>query len=152
MNRITIFASILLCTMVPKIHAQDQFQSQDQFNGQDQCSNADLRGIYSFVAAGTMGGVGAFATAGQTRYDGNGKAKGLIQISLNGNVTPVIPWTGTYSVNPGNCTVTKTVSIPGIGTVHFFGTAGDRFKELRFIATDSGTAISGTARKQRDSH
>lgn len=144
MKRFTIFASMLLCAMVPEI------QAQNQFHGQNQCSNADLRGAYSFVASGTMNGVGAFATAGQTRYDGNGDATGLIQISLNGNVTPVIQWTGTYSVDPDNCTVTKTVTIPGIGTVHFFGTAGDRFKELRVIATDSGTAISGTARKQRE--
>lgn len=146
MKRMTIFASILLCSIVSGLHAQDDF------HGQDQCSSADLHGVYSFVASGTMAGVGAFATAGQTKYDGNGKAKGLIQISLNGNVTALTPWTGTYSVNPTNCTVSKTVSIPGIGTVHFFGTAGDRFKELRFIATDSGTAISGTARKQGESH
>jgi hypothetical protein len=139
MKRIRIFASILLCTVVPQIQAQDQ------------CSNSDLRGVYSFVASGTMSGVGAFATAGQTKYDGEGNAAGLIQISLNGNVTPLIQWTGTYNVDPDNCTVTKTANIPGVGTVHFFGTSGDRFKELRFIATDNGTAISGTARKQRDS-
>jgi hypothetical protein len=76
---------------------------------------------------------------------------GLIQISLNGTVTPVIPWTGIYSVNPDNCTMTKTAVIPGVGIVHFFVTAGARFKELRFMATDKGTAISGTARKQWDS-
>jgi hypothetical protein len=146
MKKMTVLASILLCSLVPSLHAQEDFHTQDQ------CSNADLHGVYSFVASGTMAGVGAFATAGQTKYDGNGKAKGLIQISLNGNVTAVTPWTGSYSVNPSNCTVAKTVSIPGIGTVHFFGTAGDRFKELRFIATDSGTAISGTARKQGESH
>jgi hypothetical protein len=145
MKRIIVFASLLLCSTVPQIHAQDQSHAQDQ------CSNADLHGVYSFVASGTMNGVGAFATAGQTTYDGNGNAAGLIQISLNGNVTPVIRWTGTYSVNPDNCTATKQANIPGVGTVHFFITSGDRFKELRFIATDNGTAISGTARKQWDS-
>ena len=98
-----------------------------------------------------MSGVGAFATAGQTKYDGNGNATGLIQISLNGNVTPVIQWTGPTVWIPTTAPSTKTVNIPGVGTVHFFGTSGDRFKELRFIATDSGTAISGTARKQRES-
>jgi hypothetical protein len=82
----------------------------------------------------------------------------LIQISLSGNVSPVLPWSGTYSVNPENCTATKTAVIPGAPygpggepvtlTVHFFFTAGDNFKELRFIATDPETTISGTARKQ----
>ncbi len=135
MKRITIFASMLLCGMMPQIRAEGQ------------CSNADLRGVYSFVVSGTMGG-GAFAAAGQTTYDGNGHAAGLIQISLNGSVTSVIPWTGTYTVNPDNCTVTKTADIPGVATVHFFITEGDRFNELRFIATDPGTALSGTAAKQ----
>jgi hypothetical protein len=142
MKRITIIAGMLLCGLVPRIHAQDQVHEKDR------CSNADLRGVYSFVASGTMSGVGAFATAGQTTYEGNGNVSGLIQISLNGTVTPVLPWTGTYSVNPDNCTATKTAFIRGVGTVHFFVTAGDRFNELRFIATDNGTAISGTARKQ----
>jgi hypothetical protein len=90
----------------------------------------------------------AFATAGQTTYDGKGNMTGLIQISLNGNVTPVTKWTGTYSVDPENCTVTKTAQIPGVGTVHFFVTAGASFQELRFMATDTGAVISGTARKQ----
>ena len=44
-------------------------------NGDDHCSNADLKGTYSFVASGTFGGA-AFATAGQTTYDGHGNAAG----------------------------------------------------------------------------
>lgn len=108
-----------------------------QINAEDRCSNADLRGVYSFVASGTLGG-SAFATAGQTSYDGNGGVAGLIQISLGGNVTPVIKWSGTYSVDPENCTATKTAQIPGIGIVHFFVTAGAGFQELRFMATDTG--------------
>jgi hypothetical protein len=71
---------------------------------------------------------------------------GLIRISVNGNVTQVIEWRGVYSVNP-DCTVTKTAVVPGLGALHFFVTAGDNFKELRFMATDPGTTISGTARK-----
>ena len=39
----------------------------------------------------------------------------------------------------------KPLDIPGVGTVHFFVTAGAGFKELRFMATDTGTVISGTA-------
>ena len=135
MKRLAVFASILISVIVPQVNAESR------------CSNADLRGVYSFVASGTFGGA-AFATAGQTTYDGDGRVAGFIQISLNGTITPVIPWTGTYSVNSENCTVTKTATIPGVGTVHFFVTAGDRFNELRFIATDTGTAITGTARKQ----
>jgi hypothetical protein len=48
------------------------------------------------------------------------------------------------------CVLTKTITVKDYGplTISFFGSAGDDFKELRFITTDSGTTISGTARKQ----
>jgi hypothetical protein len=140
MKKFAVLASLLILTLVPQVYAQ---------NG---CSNADLRGVYSFVLSGTFG-PSPIAAAGQTTYDGNGGVTGLIQISLGGNVSGVLPWHGTYTVNE-NCTATKTAIIPGAGpggsalTVDFFITAGDNFRELRFIATDSGTTISGTARKQ----
>ena len=134
MTRLAIFANLLIWGIVPQLPAAE-------------CSNADLRGVYSFVASGTLGSA-AFATAGQTTYEGNGNVTGLIQISLNGAVTPVLAWSGTYTVDPNNCTATKAAVIPGIGTVHFFVTAGDHFNELRFMSTDKGTVITGTARKQ----
>ena len=135
MRKVLVFASLLLTVfgIVPLVHAEE-------------CSNSDLRGVYSFVGSGTLGGL-PLATAGQTVYEGNGLVHGVIQISVNGNVTNVIQWSGWYTVNP-DCTATKTATIPGLGTLHFFVTAGDDFKELRFIATDPGTTISGTARKQ----
>jgi hypothetical protein len=145
MKKLAVLASLLILTLVPRAYAQDR------------CSNADLQGVYSFVVSGTFGS-SPFAAAGQTTYDGKGGVTGLIQISVGGDVSPVLPWSGTYTVNPENCTATKTAIIPdapyGPGgspvtlTVHFFITAGDNFRELRFIATDSGTTISGTARKQ----
>ena len=124
-----------------------------QANAQRRCSNTDVVGVYSFVASGTFGTAG-FATAGQTIYDGNGGASGIINISLGGTVTGPIAWTGTYSVN-ADCTFTKTIIIPGLGPMgaplkaNFFLTASDNFAELRFIATDAGTVITGTARRQQ---
>ncbi|MBV9744586.1 MAG: hypothetical protein JO099_12575 [Acidobacteriia bacterium] len=135
MRKLAVYSAMsILGTIVPALSAAD-------------CSNADLHGGYSFVASGALNSA-TFATVGQTTYDGKGNMTGLIQISLNGNVTPVIKWTGSYSVDPENCTITKTAQIPGVGTVHFFVTAGAGFQELRFMATDTGAVISGTARKQ----
>lgn len=125
------------------------------------CSNADLHGVYSFNAAGAIVAnpvnlpAGPFAAAGRTTYEGNGTASGVIQISLNGTIAPPTgpsTWTGTYSVDPATCTTTKALTITsgplnGV-TLHFFITAGAEFTELRFIATDSYTAISGSAKKQ----
>jgi hypothetical protein len=141
MKKLAVLASLLILTLVPQVYARDG------------CSNADLQGDYSFVASGTFGSPPLpFAAAGQTTYDGNGNVTGLIQISVEGTVSLVLPWSGTYTVNPKNCTTTKTIVIPGTPwgtlTVDFFITAGDNFRELRFIATDPETTISGTARKQ----
>jgi len=141
MKKLALLACLLILTLVPQVYAQNE------------CSNADLRGVYSFVLSGTFG-ASPLAAAGQTTYDGKGGVTGLIQISLGGTVSPLLPWSGTYTVDPENCTTTKTAAIPGAGpggstlTVHFFITAGDYFRELRFIATDPTTTISGTAKKQ----
>ena len=134
MTKLAILTTLLIWGIVPQLTAAE-------------CSNADLRGVYSFVASGTIGGA-AFATAGQTTYDGNGGVTGYIQVSLGGKVYPMTAWSGTYIVDPASCTATKAASIPGIGTVNFFITFADSFRELRFIETDQGTAVSGTAQKQ----
>jgi hypothetical protein len=141
MKRITIFASMLFCSLAPQVHAQGR------------CSNADLRGVYSFVASGTIVNVtglppGPFAANGLGVYAGDGSVSGVIQVSLNGTMLNTT-WHGTYVVNPSDCTATKAVTLDANGaTLHFFITAADDFRELRFVATDTGTAISGTAGKQ----
>ena len=146
MKKLAVFASLLISAVVPQVKAEDG------------CSNADLRGVYSFVASGTLGG-SPFATAGQTTYDGSGNASGLIQISLNGTILPSAApskWTAVYTVDPSTCTATKTITLPtdpSLGPLSgaklaFFITAGAEFNELRFIATNTGAAITGTARKQ----
>jgi hypothetical protein len=147
MKKLASLAGMLILSIVPHLNAQ-------------QCSNSDLRGAYSFVASGTFAGA-SFAAAGQTIYDGNGNAAGVIQASVGGTVYPAAPWTATYSMTPmltggGQtvCVLTKTITINSYGplTVSFFGTAGDNSKELRFIATGSNATtsltISGTARKE----
>ena len=48
------------------------------------------------------------------------------------------------------CVLTKTITVPAYNNlqVSFFVTAGDAFKELRFIATTPGATISGTATRK----
>jgi hypothetical protein len=124
------------------------------------CSNADLRGAYSFETSGTYSGV-SFAAAGQTIYNGDGTAEGVIQASVGGTVLPLANWTATYSLSSMSigggqtvCVLTKEMMIPSYGNLHltFFGSAGAEFKELRFIASKSSQTssltVSGTARKQ----
>src|SRR5438874_10867466 len=141
MKKVSIFVGILICAMAA------QAQAAEPNHPDNRCSNADLRGAYSFVASGTFG-ASPFATAGRTVYDGHGNMEGVIQISVGGQLTPRLDWSGTYTVDPAPCTATKVANVPGIGAVEFFVTFADGFKELRFIATNPGTAISGTARKE----
>jgi len=146
MKKLAVFASLLISAIVPQVNAEDG------------CSNADLRGVYSFVAAGTFAG-SPFAAAGQTTYDGSGNAAGLIQFSLNGAILPSAApskWTAFYKVDTSTCTATKTINLPADSSLGplsgaqlpFFITAGAGFSELRFIATAPGTTITGSARKQ----
>jgi hypothetical protein len=141
MRKLAVYAILLISGMIaPHVNAQ--------------CLNADLQGAYSFEASGTFNGL-PFAAAGQTLYDGNGGAEGVIQASSGGTVYPPALWTATYSVssmttNSGQtlCVLNKTITIPDYGmTISFFGTGGANFGELRFIATAAGSTISGTARK-----
>ena len=146
MTKLAISATILITGMIlPHLKAEE-------------CSNADLHGEYSFVASGTLNGT-PFATAGQTIYNGDGTASGVIQASALGAVGPTTTWTATYSVTSMKtgggqpvCVLNKTITISGGPTVSFFGTASADFKELRFIVTafngtTTNVAISGTARK-----
>ena len=144
MKKVVVFSALLFSVLVPQVWAQDE------------CSNASMRGQYSFVASGIFGS-GPFVAAGLGIYDGHGNVQGVIQASSNGNVNPATSWTGTYSVKPMTagggqtvCVVTKTITIPGYNNliVSFFVTAVDAFKELRFIATTPGATITGTASKE----
>jgi hypothetical protein len=73
-----IFAGLLMFALAPQVRAGDG------------CSVADLKGDYSFVLSGTVVGAnapglptGPFAAAGETIYNGDGTADGVIQVSLN---------------------------------------------------------------------
>jgi hypothetical protein len=119
------------------------------------CLNSNLQGAYSFEASGTFNGL-PFAAAGETLYGGDGQAQGIIQASSGGTILPPAFWKAEYSLTPMTtpegqsvCVLTKTITISSYQlTISFFGTAGDDFRELRFIATTPGATVSGTARKQ----
>ena len=137
-----IFAGLLMFALAPQVRAGDG------------CSVADLNGDYSFVLSGTFVGVGPVAAAGETIYNGDGTAEGVIWVSLNGNQYSG-DWTATYTAPSAHspiCSFAKTITVTTGGLMgqklNFFITAGDDLKELRFVETDPGTAVTGTARKQ----
>jgi hypothetical protein len=132
MKKVAILAGVLISIVAPQAKAQAR------------CVNAQLQGLYSFVVSGTAGGA-PFGAAGTGLYDGSGGVTGVI-FANNGTPAGPIAWSGTYTMNP-DCTATKTAIVPGLGTLHFFISAGDNFSELRFVAMDAGFVLTGTARR-----
>jgi hypothetical protein len=147
MKRLTILA--VLANLLMLSHAS-------QLHAQEECSVADLTGAYSFEVSGTSSGL-PFAASGVCIYDGNGSVDGVIQASVGGTIYPPAALTATYDVSlmaagggKTACVITKTIVVPAYGNlkVSFFGTAGDHFKETRWIATTPGYTVTVTARKQ----
>ena len=144
MTKPTVFAvsaGLLMFALAPQVRADDE------------CSVADLRGDYSFILSGTIvSGAVPVVAAGKTTYHGDGNADGVIWVNLNG-MQYFSNWDATYTLSPlAPCTFTKTLTLKGPGlpgaVFNFAITAGDDFRELRFVDTDMGKAITGTARKQ----
>jgi hypothetical protein len=87
MKRI-MFAGALLRAMAPQVHADDAIRAEEHG------SNADLRGAYSFMPPGHLARK-CLPLRARPRTNGRGKAEGVIQISLNGVLTPLLDWSGT---------------------------------------------------------
>jgi hypothetical protein len=122
---------------------------------QERCTNASLVGSYAFSVAGQNvevplpGGPGPFHAIGKNTYDGSGHLAGSIVISSNGLIIPAV-FAGTYHVRP-DCTGHKSATLTIAGkpgpTVDFDFVIDDDLREIRMIVSDTGFAVSGTARK-----
>jgi len=112
------------------------------------CSNATLKGAFvdnaigfSVSPAGPLGGVLT------DTFDGKGAMTASGVLSLNGNIVPVTS-KATYTVNP-DCTGTYTAETSPLGiTAHYYFVILDNGNEFKWICTDPGVVLSGTARKQ----
>ena len=114
------------------------------------CSIATLIGTFAHAASGVVTApaamAGPVASIGTETFDGNGGITGGGMLNENGTVIPFTE-TGTYTVN-SDCSGTYTAQL-SIGIVaHVFFLIDDSVNELRFIGTDAGSVLSGTARRQ----
>lgn len=112
---------------------------------QGKCSNATLKGTYTFASNGwTVSGGSAtpFALAGVETYDGAGTATGVVTISINGVIAPATPNTATYNVNP-DCTGTAAYTNSGV-TTHFDIYLSPKGDSFQFVGTDPGEVTSAT--------
>jgi hypothetical protein len=119
-----------------------------------QCSNATLRGAYSFAASGsvfgTSGEAGDLTAFARLVLDGHGSSTESSNSSFNGAQVEDTQ-AGTYSVNSdctGSATSTHT-SGPLTGQVdHVNFVIVEGGTEVKFIVTNPGAVFTGTADKQ----
>jgi len=111
-----------------------------------QCTNATLKGDYSYVQNGTVVGEGPFASLGFTRFDGEGGLTTIEFTSRNGMIVPdpepVIFGAGTYQVN-ADCTGFATASGRRRDLVIV-----NRGTEYYTMVTVAGRAIPGVQKRQ----
>ncbi|WP_051766987.1 hypothetical protein [Saccharothrix syringae] len=108
------------------------------------CSNATLRGTYTFSEDGwTVSGTGTtpFAFAGVQTYNGNGTGAGIVSSSFNGVITPATANTATYQVD-ADCTGTVAYTNSGV-TSHFDIYLDPKGDSFTFIETDPGSVSAG---------
>jgi hypothetical protein len=115
------------------------------------CSNATLKGAFVDNAVGfstsppaMAGPLGGVLT---DTFDGRGAMTASGVLSLNGNIVAVTS-KATYSVN-ADCTGTYTAETSPLGiTAHYFFVIFDNGNAIKWICTDPGVVLSGTAHRQ----
>lgn len=115
------------------------------------CSNATLKGTYSFAVTGwsisAQGRATPFARAGFATFDGDGTGTGVLTITSNGVVVADHETdTGAYSIH-ADCTGTAVFNNPAIPGGHvdlsiYVGPSGNQYD---FVVTDPGSVDAGTA-------
>lgn len=137
--------------IVPNAQAMEKNNEKDVGRS---CTERTVKGTYAFALTGSVIGVGPIAASGTTTFDG----EGIFSITGTINTTTLNPvlegtFTGTYSVNPDNCTGTATVTIPtpgifGYTDLHFKGVIVDRGEEVRYLITNPGIVVAGAFVRQ----
>ena len=118
------------------------------------CSEATVNGVYAFALTGSVIGVGPISTSGTTTFDGAGGVS-ITGIVNTTTLSPVLEGTfsGTYVVNPNDCTATAAINCPAPGafgytTLHFKAVIIDKGAEVRYLITDPGIVFAGATVKQ----
>jgi hypothetical protein len=116
------------------------------------CSERTVKGTSAFALTGSVINVGPIAASGTTTFDGEGN------VSLTGaiNTTTLNPtvegtFTGTYTVNPDDCTgsvVVTTRGVFGYTDLHFKGVIINQGQEVRYLITDPGIVFAGATVRQ----
>lgn len=126
-----------------------------QAQSEETCSEATVQGSYAFGFQGNVQGVGPIGASGTTTFDGSGQTTitGFINTTTD---APAIAAdiSGTYAVNPEDCTGSATYDIPPPGLfgrvteLRFEAVIVDEGRELRYLITTPGVVIAGNSVRQ----
>jgi len=130
------FVSLLVLGLVSRVQAKE-------------CSNNSIKGTYGFSCEGTVVGAegGPLAVVGVFTADGKGTGSEVETISLNGVITPDVPFTVTYTVN-ADCTGSFVSTPPGGPDFDNYFVIDDNKKEFRLMPTETGFVAVCIYRKQ----
>jgi hypothetical protein len=113
------------------------------------CTLGKISGEYGYTFSGALFQPGGakldVAAAGMFALEEDGTMTGADSISLNGQVIPRT-YQGRFTINP-DCTGTATLTDTLGQTVNLRAVFVDNRSEIRFVQTDPGTVIVGTAKK-----
>jgi hypothetical protein len=117
---------------------------------QSGCSVQSVSGTYGYAHTGYVvvsGNLNFFAAAGTFTADGNGGFDGIDTTSTNGVITRNRKYSGTYTVG-SNCTGSLVFSSGNQVLANMDFVLTNSGKTVKFIQSDTGTIITGTAELQ----
>jgi hypothetical protein len=110
------------------------------------CSQATLKGFYTFSAVGsteTNGVTTNLAVAGYEIFDGKGNFTGVVSASQGGVNSGIGPTTGSYTLNP-DCSGTQTTVLSDGTALQFDIFAQPSGAEFQWIEIDPGSTLAGS--------
>jgi hypothetical protein len=108
------------------------------------CQTSDLSGTFGVQYAGTVANNAAFSSTGLLSLDGQGDVTAT-EWRLNGGASSQVTSTGTIAVNP-DCSASLTLISTSDGSaVNLSGLLSLDEKQIFFVESDAGTAVTGSA-------
>lgn len=145
--RRALLLGLLTCASVLTLSGISPGEAQLE-NIRPLCTNATLIGSYAYSRTGTFVFLGAVAANGVITLDGQGNLFGSDTASINGRISQR-DFKGAYEVR-ADCTGEAKFAFSDREGVMIEFQIVDREKEFRFIQTDTGTVVTGSAKRMRD--
>jgi hypothetical protein len=143
----TLLSGLLACASALTLSGVSPSEAQLE-NIRPPCTDATLIGSYAYSRSGTFVFRGPVAANGVASFDGQGGLVGSDTASFNGRISRRT-FEGKYAVR-ADCTGEAKFAFDDKEVVAIEFQIVERGKEFRFIQTDTGTVVTGSAKQMRD--